>query len=261
MQSFGIDIGGSGVKGAPVDLETGEFLQERQRVPTPQPATPSAVSAAVAGVVGHFDWDGPYGCTFPAVVQHGVARTAANVDKDWIGTDIEAVVGKAVGAQVYAVNDADAAGLAEVRFGAARDRRGVVIMVTLGTGIGTALLHDGVLVPNTELGHLVLDGKEAEQRASDAAREHDDLGWEAWAKRVGRYLGELERLLWPDLFVIGGGVSKKADKWLHHVDVRTEVVTATLLNSAGIVGAALIAAERGATPAAGTGAAKPARTG
>lgn len=244
MQSFGVDIGGSGVKGAPVDLETGDLVGERHRIPTPQPSTPDAVAATVADVLAHFDWHEAIGCTFPAVVQHGVARTAANVDKSWVGTDIEAVVGKATGAPVKAVNDADAAGVAEARFGAAKDRRGVTLMATFGTGIGTALLVDGVLVPNTELGHLVVDGKEGELRASDAARERDDLHWGEWAKRVSRYLAELERLLWPDLIVVGGGVSKKADKWLHHIDLRTEVVPAQLRNDAGIVGAALLAADR-----------------
>ena len=245
MQSFGIDIGGSCVKGAPVDLDTGELVGERHRIPTPQPSTPDAVSAVAGDVVGHFGWQGPVGCTFPAVVQHGVARTAANVDKAWIGTDIEAAVGAAIGegVRVVAVNDADAAGLAEARYGAARDRKGVVIVVTLGTGIGSALLVDGLLVPNTELGHLEVDGAEAEDRASDAAREREDLGWHEWADRVERYLQELEKLFSPDLIVVGGGVSKKSDKWLHHVDLRTEIVPAGLLNTAGIVGAALRAAE------------------
>ena len=247
MQAFGIDIGGSGVKGAPVDLDTGQLAADRHRVPTPQPSTPEAVSATVAEVVRHFGWQGPVGCTFPAVVQHGVARTAANVDPAWIGTDIEEIVGKALdGGRVTAVNDADAAGLAEARYGAARDRRGVVLVVTLGTGIGSALMVDGQLVPNTELGHVVIDGVDAEDRAADSAREREDLSWAEWAARVERYLQELEKLFWPDLFVVGGGVSKKTDKWLHHVDVRTEIVPAGLLNSAGIVGAALLAGERGA---------------
>jgi polyphosphate glucokinase len=245
VDAFGIDIGGSGVKGAPVDLDTGEFAAERHRIPTPLPATPDAVAAVVAEVVGHFGWSGDIGCTFPAVIQRGVARTAANVDPAWIGTDVEAVIGAATGRSVHAVNDADAAGVAEARFGAARGRSGVVVMTTLGTGIGTALLVDGVLVPNTELGHLVVDNAEAEEQASDAAREREDLDWPQWAARLERYYRELERLLWPDLFVIGGGVSKKSERFLPHIDIRTPIVAAQLRNSAGIVGAALLCAERG----------------
>jgi polyphosphate glucokinase len=242
VHAFGIDIGGSGVKGAPVDLDTAQFAAERHRIETPQPATPHAVASVVAEVVRHFGWSGPIGCTFPAVVQHGVARTAANVDAAWIGTDIEAVLGDAIGAPVHAVNDADAAGVAEAHYGAARGRSGVVVVTTLGTGIGTAVLVDGTLVPNTELGHLVVDGVEAEQVASDAARDREGLDWPTWAKRLERYYAELERLLWPDLFVVGGGVSKKSEKFLGHLDVRTPIVPAELLNSAGIIGAALLSA-------------------
>jgi polyphosphate glucokinase len=246
---FGIDIGGSGVKGAPVDLRTGELAGDRLRIATPHPATPAAVADVVAQVVQHFDWDGPVGTTFPAVVKNGVAHTAANVDSAWIGTDISAVFGETTGRPVTAVNDADAAGIAEMAFGAGRGRDGVVIMATLGTGIGTAVFLNGRLVPNTELGHLEIKGEDAETRASDAAREREGLSWEKWARRLNRYLRHLEDLLWPDLIILGGGVSKKADKYLPLLQVRTEVVPAHLLNNAGIVGAAVAAAgDTTATP-------------
>lgn len=243
---FGVDIGGSGIKGAPVDLATGEFLEERVRIPTPQPATPEAVAATVAQVTHHFGWTGSLGCTVPAVVRNGVARSAANIDKSWVGTDVETLVGQATGAaSVTALNDADAAGFAEVAYGAARGRDGVVILVTLGTGIGTALIADGILVPNTELGHLELDGHDAETRASDAARERDDLSWHDWAHRLQRYFSYLEALFSPSLFVVGGGVSKKSTKFFPLLDLETELVPAALLNNAGIAGAALRAAARG----------------
>jgi polyphosphate glucokinase len=237
-----VDIGGSGIKGAPVDIETGELLADRHRIVTPQPATPGAVADIVAEVVRHFDWHGPVGCTFPAVVKHGVVLTAANVDDSWIGTDAGALFGARLGQLVTVMNDADLAGAAEMRFGAGRGVGGEVVMITLGTGIGSALFHDGVLLPNSELGHIEMDATDAEELASDRAREEDDLSWKAWGARVGSYLGRLEDLLWPDLFIIGGGVSKKADKFLQYIDIRTPVVPATLLNNAGIVGAALMAA-------------------
>jgi polyphosphate glucokinase len=241
---FGIDIGGSGIKGAPVDLRTGELMSERLRVPTPSPSTPDAVAAAVAGVIAHFGWRQDLGCTFPAVVSRGVVRTAANVDRSWIGTDIEKLLGAASGLAVRAVNDADAAGLGEVAFGAAKGCGGVIVMSTLGTGIGTALFVDGRLVPNTELGHLEVDGHDAETRASDAARDRDNLDWARWAKRLQRYYRQLENLFWPDLIVVGGGVSKKADKFLPLLELRTEIVPAALRNEAGIVGAASLARAR-----------------
>lgn len=241
-RGFGVDVGGSGVKGAPVDLDTGRLLTERVRVETPQPATPSAVCRVVGEVLG--DGDEPFGMTLPAVVVDGTALTAANIDPSWIGTDVVAAVREATGRTASVVNDADAAGVAEARFGAARDVRGLVLVLTVGTGIGSALIVDGTLVPNSELGHLELDGHEAERRASDAARKRDDLSWESWAKRFSRFLTHVDLLLHPALVVVGGGVSKKADKWLPLLDVRPPVRPAELLNDAGIVGAALLAAQR-----------------
>lgn len=243
MQGFGIDIGGSGIKGAPVDLESGAFAAERHRVATPVPSTPENVADVVVDVVRQFHWDGPIGITFPAVVQHGVARSAANVDKSWIGTDLHELFGRTTGRHVLAVNDADAAGVAEAAFGAARGQRGVVLVATLGTGIGSALLIDGTLVPNTELGHLEVDGHDAETRASDAARDRDGMSWKKWAKRLTTYFGAVERLFSPDLIVVGGGVSKKADKFLPLVGIRTPIVPADLRNDAGIIGAALLASQ------------------
>jgi polyphosphate glucokinase len=245
---FGVDIGGSGIKGAPVELSAGRFAAERSRVPTPQPSTPEAVVNAVAGIVAGFgDAAGtcPIGVTFPAVIQHGVARTAANVDQAWIGTDVDALMTTRLGRPVHVVNDADAAGLAEVRFGAAKDVRGVVIVTTLGTGIGSALMVDGILVPNTELGHLEIGGRDAETRAADSAREAENLSWADWAKRLQRYFGVLENLFWPDLIVVGGGVSKKSDRFLPLLNLRTRIVPAALRNEAGIIGAAVAAAELG----------------
>ncbi|HZQ86365.1 MAG TPA: ROK family protein [Acidimicrobiales bacterium] len=242
MHCLGIDIGGSGIKGAPVAVSTGELTADRERIETPQPATPDAVADTVARIVDHFSWEGPIGCTFPAVVRKGVVFTAANVDKSWIGTDASALFEQRTGRPVVVMNDADLAGVAEMRFGAGRDVPGQVVVITLGTGIGSAVFNDGVLLPNTELGHIQMDSQDAEELASGRAREEDDLSWKAWGKRVSEYLHNLEDLLWPDLFIIGGGVSKKADKFLGYVDIRTPVVPATLLNNAGIVGAALVAA-------------------
>jgi polyphosphate glucokinase len=240
---FGVDIGGSGIKGAKVDLDAGEFAAERVRIDTPQPATPEAVCDVVAEVLAQAGApDGPFGLTLPAVVTGGTARTAANIDDSWIGTDVVALVQERTGRQASVLNDADAAGLAEARFGAARDVAGTVLLLTLGTGIGSALLSGGVLVPNTELGHLELDGHVAEDRAAADARKRDDLSWEQWAERLSAYLRHVDGLLWPDLVVLGGGVSKKADKWLPLLDVRPEVRPAQLQNAAGIIGAALLAA-------------------
>ena len=244
IAAFGIDIGGSGIKGAPVDLVTGEFSADRVRIQTPKPATPKAVAATVATLVDSFDLshDLPIGVTFPAVIQHGVARSAANVDDSWIGTDVTAVIAAATGRRVLAVNDADAAGYAEALYGAARGHTGTVLVVTLGTGIGSCLVVDGTLVPNTELGHLEIDGHDAESQAADSAREREDLSWEQWAARLQRYFRVVEDLLWPDLIVVGGGVSKRHAHFLPLLDLRTPIVPAALRNAAGIVGAAALAA-------------------
>ncbi|WP_299532877.1 polyphosphate--glucose phosphotransferase [uncultured Streptomyces sp.] len=244
MEIFGVDIGGSGIKGAPVDLDRGDLAQERHKVLTPHPATPKDVVGAVAEVVGHFDWKGPVGITFPGVVTDGVTRTAANVDKGWIDTDARSLLSDKLGCPVTILNDADAAGVAEMTFGAGKDRKGTVIMLTFGTGIGSALFVDGHLVPNTELGHLELNGHDAEKHASTKAKEDHDLSWPHWAHRVQKYLAHVEMLFSPELFIIGGGVSRKADKFLPLIEgVRAEMVPAQLQNNAGIVGAAMAAAE------------------
>jgi polyphosphate glucokinase len=245
---LGIDIGGTGIKGAPVDTRTGRLLADRHRILTPQPATPEAVAGVVGELAKFFDWTGPSGATFPAVMKHGVAMTAANVDSSWIGTDAATLFSQAIGGEVTVVNDADAAGIAEMQFGAGRGRDGVVLMVTLGTGIGSAVFHDGVLLPNTELGHLQMDGQDAEDVAAESVREADGLSWKQWSKRLNEYLQMLEALLAPDLFVIGGGISKKSGKFIPLLDLQTEVVPAELLNEAGIVGAALAHAAGNPTP-------------
>ncbi|XHM63141.1 polyphosphate--glucose phosphotransferase [Streptomyces nigra] len=246
MQIFGLDIGGSGIKGAPVDLDKGDLAHERHKVLTPHPATPDSVADGVRQVVEHFGWTGPVGLTFPGVVTDGsTIRTAANVDKGWIDTDARALFGERLGGlPVTVVNDADAAGVAEMHFGAGRGRKGTVVLLTFGTGIGSALFIDGRLVPNTELGHLELNGHDAEKRASSKAKEDEDLTWEHWARRVQKYLAHVEMLFSPELFIIGGGVSRKAHKFLPHIEgIRAEIVPAQLQNNAGIVGAAMHAAE------------------
>jgi len=250
MAILGIDIGGSGVKGAPVDTVRGELLAERHRVPTPQPSDVSAVAEAVAEVAGQFDGYDRVGITFPGVVVDGVTRTAANVDKSWIDAPAARMFSERLGKPVSVLNDADAAGVAEVAFGAGRDQRGLIMMLTFGTGIGSALFLDGTLIPNTEFGHLELDGHDAETRAADRVREQNDLSWEKWAGRVQDYLRHVEMLLSPRLFIIGGGVSKKADKFFPLIDIRTPMVPATLLNNAGIIGAAVTAEQAGGHPGA-----------
>jgi len=243
---FGIDFGGSGIKGAPVDLEAGDFAAERQRIPTPQPSIPEAVAQVLVELLGRFSSStGPVGITVPGVVRHGVVSSAANIDDSWIGTDADALFTEATGRDVHVVNDADAAGLAEVRYGAAVGRKGLVIVTTLGTGIGSALVMDGLLVPNSELGHLEVDGHNAESRAANSAREREGLTMAEWADRLTTYYRTLEKLFSPDLFVVGGGVSKDADQFLPLVDIETEIVPAKLRNKAGIVGAALYASEGG----------------
>lgn len=243
--ALGVDVGGTGIKGAVVDLDTGELITDRHRIPTPQPSTPEAVGATIAEIAASFGFSGPVGVDFPGVVLDGVVQTAANVDKSWIGTALPDVVGHLLPGPSTYLNDADAAGLAEVHYGAGRGQRGTVIVVTFGTGIGTAIIHDGVLVPNAELGHIEIGGEDGEWRASASAREREGLGWEEWAtQRASRYLRTLEALLWPELIILGGGISKKPDKWVPHLDTRTPLVMAQLLNNAGIVGAAFAAYEQ-----------------
>jgi polyphosphate glucokinase len=241
----GIDIGGSGTKGAPVDLAAGQFAAPRVRLVTPSPATPDRVADVVADLLAQLDTPGPIGVTLPAVVRGGMVETAANIDESWIGTDATELFGRITGRPVTVVNDADAAGLAEVRFGAGQGRSGVVVVVTLGTGIGSAVFVDGTLVPNTELGHLPLHHGDAEDWAADSIRERDDLSWKEWAHRLQQYFELVERVLWPQLIIVGGGVSKRSEKFLPRIEIRTELVAAALHNDAGIIGAALVAPDSG----------------
>ncbi|HVO43656.1 MAG TPA: ROK family protein [Aggregatilineales bacterium] len=238
---LGIDIGGTGIKGAPVDTEQGSLRAERFRVLTPQPATPDAVADCVLEIVNHFRWEGRIGLTYPGVVKQGLTMTAANVDESWIGFDAKGLFEMKTHCKTTLINDADAAGMAEMEFGAGKGVQGVVFIATFGTGIGTALFVDGVLFPNTELGHLEIRGKDAERRASDRVRLEKDLSWQDWARRVDEYLNCIEALLWPDLIIIGGGASKNAAKFVPHLTTRAPVVPAQLLNEAGIIGAALTA--------------------
>ena len=243
---FGIDFGGSGIKGAPVDLDVGDLAGDRLKIKTPQPSTPEAVADVFVELLEHFpDSTGSVGVTVPAVVRHGVVSSAANIDRAWIGTDADALFTKATGRDVHVVNDADAAGLAEVRYGAAVDRGGLVIVTTLGTGIGSAIVHEGVLVPNSELGHLEIDGHNAEKLAANSIRENEGLSYPEWAERLTTYYRTLEKLFSPDLIIVGGGISKHAADFLPLIDIETEIVPAKLRNRAGIVGAALWAAEAG----------------
>ena len=241
MQILGIDIGGTGIKGALVDTNSGKMLTERYRLLTPQPAKPRAMIDTMAEIVEHFHWQGPVGCGFPGVVKDGVVYTASNVSKKWIGFNLEQALGELTGCEVMALNDADAAGLAEMRFGAGRGHNGVVLIVTLGTGIGTALFVGGRLVPNLELGHIEIEGKDAEELAAAIVRERAELSWKKWGKQVNNYLITMEQLLWPDLIIIGGGVSKKHEKFFPSFSTQTKVVPAEMRNQAGIVGAALAA--------------------
>lgn len=243
MEILGIDVGGSGVKGAPVNVMTGELLYERFRVPTPDPSTPQNVAEAVAEVVKHFHWQGPIGCTMPSVVKQGVVYTAANIDKSWINVNGQRLFQSITGCPVVLINDADAAGIAEMSFGAGIGHNGVVMVLTFGTGIGSAIFVNGHLMPNTELGHIELRGKIAEARASERVHQEKDLSWEKWAERVNEYLQYLEFLFSPDLFIFGGGVSKKHEKFFHFLHTRASIVPAALFNDAGLVGAALAARE------------------
>lgn len=237
---LGIDIGGSGVKGAIVDTKKGELLTARYRIPTPQPATPEAVAEVIKKITRHFKWNGPVGVGYPGVIQHGVARTAANIDKSWIDKNLNKLFSKATGCPVHVVNDADAAGMAEMKFGAGRGKMGTLILITVGTGFGTVIFSDGKLVPNLELGHIILHGDDAELYATDAARKRDDLDWDTWAGRFNEYLLRIESLVWPDLIIIGGGASSKGDKFFPKLTTKAKVVPAKLMNEAGIVGAAMV---------------------
>jgi polyphosphate glucokinase len=240
---LGIDIGGSGIKAAPVDVTTGALSAPRVKVATPRPALPDPIAEAVKGLVAGFGWTGPAGIAFPGVVIGGVTHTAANLDPAWIGLDARALFAKATGLTVSLLNDADAAGIAEMKFGAAAGHDGTVLLLTFGTGIGSALFTDGVLVPNTEFGHIEIHGKDAEERASERARELHDLSWGKWADRVDDYLTHVEALVSPSLFIIGGGISRKSDRFLPLLtSVRAKIVPAALHNDAGIVGAAMAAA-------------------
>ena len=241
MQILGIDIGGSGIKGAPVNTEAGTMLVERYRLPTPKGAKPAPVAQVVNELALHFDWQGPIGCGFPAVIRNGVAESAANIDPKWIGINVAELFSEITHCPVYVVNDADAAGLAEVTFGAGKDIRGVILMITIGTGLGSALFIDGKLVPNTELGHIEIDCDDAETVTSDVVRKQEDLSWKKWAKRLDKYLSTLESLFSPDLFILGGGAVKNQRDFFPLLTVRTRVIPAELGNDAGIVGAAMAA--------------------
>jgi polyphosphate glucokinase len=241
MQILGIDIGGTGIKGAVVDTDQGELLTERHRILTPQSGKPRPIAKTVKEITEHFQWSGPIGCGFPAAVRQGIVLTAANIHKSWIGTNVESLFAETTGCPVKVINDADAAGLAEVTFGAGKDFDGVVLLVTIGTGLGTVLFTRGQLLPNAELGHIEIDGLDAEVKASDAARKRESLSWKKWGKRFNTYLSRLEALLWPDLIILGGGSAAKFDKFSEYIRIQTPIVVAEFLNEAGIVGAALAA--------------------
>lgn len=246
-QAIGIDVGGTGIKGGLVDLDTGELISDRIKLPTPDGGKPDDIVETTKEIVERLaaeDPDAPVGVCFPAIVSHGVTLSAANVSKKWIDLHAEDLFEKALGRDIHFVNDADAAGYAETRFGAAKDKDGLVIMTTLGTGIGSALIYDGVLIPNAELGHLEVDGHDAESKAAYSAKEREDLSWEKWAKRLQTYYTTLEFLFTPDLFIVGGGVSKNYKDFLPLLDLKTEIVTAVHRNNAGILGAAALAARR-----------------
>ncbi|MEO8377920.1 MAG: polyphosphate--glucose phosphotransferase [Candidatus Sumerlaeota bacterium] len=239
MAILGIDVGGTGIKGAPVDTDDGKLLGERFRVVTPQPATVDDVVDCIGQVADHFNWKGEIGCGFPSVVKKGTIYTAANIDKSWIGVNAKEQIEHRTQCRTHMINDADAAGLAEMHFGAGKDNKGVIFMITIGTGLGTALFVNGELVPNTELGHLSIRGKDAEDRASNRIRLEKELSWKQWSKRFNEYLMDVERLFWPDLIILGGGLSKSTAKFMPHLTVQAPVVPAQMLNEAGIIGAAM----------------------
>ena len=237
---LGIDFGGSGIKGAPVDTKSGKLLKERYRIATPIHATPDKVADIVKSLVKYFRWEGPLGIGFPAVVQKGIVKTAANIDKSWIGVNAMELFKQKTGFPAFVLNDADAAGMAEMRFGAGKGKKGLILLITVGTGIGTVIFSRGKLVPNTELGHITLkSGMEAEEFASDAVRKRDKLDWDTWADRFNLYLQEMEQLFWPELIIIGGGLSKKKERFIKHLHLNSEIVVAKARNEAGIIGAAI----------------------
>jgi len=239
MEILGLDIGGSGIKGAPVDIVAGKLVSERIRIPTPEPSPPRLMAEILFDIIKHFQWSGPVGCGFPGVVNKGKIFTTSNIDKKWLGTNASQLFSKTTGCEFIVINDADAAGIAEMEFGAGRNYSGVVFVITVGTGIGTALFSKRCLVPNTELGHLPMHGMVAEHYCSDAVRKKEDLSWKKWSKRFNEYLAEIERLFWPDLIIIGGGVSKKQLKFFQYLETKTKIVAAHLRNEAGIIGAAM----------------------
>lgn len=238
MEVLGIDIGGSGIKAAPVDVSKGELLRNRNRIKTPQPGTPEAVLAVIEEQVAHFSWSGPVGVGFPGPIRRNTPREAVNLDDSWVGVDGAAEIARRTGCRAVLVNDADAAGLAEMTFGAGRDVAGLVLLITIGTGLGTALFHDGRLIPNTEFGHIEMFGRDAEELAAESARKRNKWSWSDWSSHFEEYLRRLERLLWPDLFILGGGGAKKPDKFLPRIQLSTPIEIARFGNRAGIVGAA-----------------------
>lgn len=241
MKILGIDVGGSGIKGAIVDTNKGELLTERHRIPTPQPPEPMAMIRTIEEIIAHFEWEGPVGCGFPAAVKNEIVKTASNIDDKWIGLNASERIQKETGCPTHLINDVDSAGFAEVEFGAGKDCKGTILVAAFGTGIGTALFHNHQLVPNTEFGHLKLHGDKAESYAANSVRENLDLSWEEWGLRVNEYLQRVESLIWPDLFIIGGGVSKHFEKFAPYIDVEADLVPAESRNHAGIIGAALSA--------------------
>jgi polyphosphate glucokinase len=241
MIILGVDLGGSGIKGALVDTQTGELVSERIRIETPQPATPKAIANTLQELVKQFQYSGPIGCGFPATVHHGITFTAANIDSSWINTKVEKLFTETIKNPCYVLNDADAAGIAEMKFGEGKDHNGVVMMITIGTGLGSAIFVNQNLIPNTELGHLILNDQIAEHYCSDAARQKEDLSWNKWGKRFNKYLSRLQFLFNPDLIILGGGASKHFEKYQEKIKIRTPVTTAKTLNTAGIIGAALYA--------------------
>ena len=244
MQILGIDVGGSGIKGALVDTKNGELVTKRYRIPTPSPSRPKAVANVFGKIIDHFEWKGPIGVGFPAPILNGYTKMAANVDDEWLNFPAEEYLSKKTGCDVTMINDADAAGLAEMKFGAGKGQKGVVMVITIGTGLGTVLFSNGHLVPNTEMGHIEVRGKDAEVRASDAARKRRTLSWKKWGQNFDEYLSTLEKLLWPDMFILGGGGSKNMNKFKRYLTVQAKVVPAQLLNEAGIVGAAMAVLEK-----------------